>query len=87
MFSLNRHLIAGFRNYLHVNIFTSDMKNSCELSPIKGDNLHKMSQPIFWEKIRRMLSICHLQNQPRVVKVKLDYSHKGGGSPAYSLCC
>ena len=36
-----------------------------------GDKLHAMSNPVFWEKIRKISSIYHLPNLPRVgVKVK-----------------
>ena len=30
-----------------------------------GDSLHEISEPIFWEKIRKMSSICGLLNQAR----------------------
>ena len=34
---------------------------ACKLSP-KGDNLHEMPNPIFWGKIREMVSVYHLLN-------------------------
>ena len=30
-----------------------------------GDNLHEMSNHVFQEKIRKIVSICHLLNLPR----------------------
>ena len=37
-----------------------------------GDNLHEMSNPVFWKKIRKNISICCLLKiLPRVVSVKL----------------
>ena len=28
-----------------------------------GDNLHGISKPVFWEKIRKMSSVCHLLSE------------------------
>ena len=53
----------------HFEIFSyfpqkMDINIPCKLSP-KGDNLHGMSKPKFWGKIRKIFSICHLMNLPR----------------------
>ena len=37
----------------------------------RGDNLHDKSKPLFWEKIRKLSSICCLLNLWREVKVKV----------------
>ena len=37
-----------------------------------GDNLHEMSNPIFWKKIRNIINLSSAENGQRVVKVKLQ---------------
>ena len=32
-----------------------------------GDNLHELSNPVFWENNKKKPSICHLLNKPRVI--------------------
>ena len=32
---------------------------------LPGDNLHEMSKPVFWEKIKKVSSVCHLLKMPR----------------------
>ena len=38
---------------------------TCFVNCLLGDNLHEKSKPIFWEKIEKISSICHLLNFPR----------------------
>ena len=38
-----------------------------------GDSLHKMSSPVFWEKVRKLfVSLSSAELAQRVVKVKMD---------------
>ena len=47
---------------------------SCKLSPLAGDNLHEMSDPVFWEKKKKNISICRLMKiLPRVLSLYLVY--------------
>ena len=40
-----------------------------------GDNLHEISNPVFWGKIRKILSICCLLISQRVVKINYRNIH------------
>ena len=36
-----------------------------------GDNLHEMSNPVFWEKVRKIFQDISAEFAQRVVKVKI----------------
>ena len=40
-----------------------------------GDNSDEMLDPVFWEKIRKISSICCLLTLPRELKVKVDVNY------------
>ena len=38
---------------------------------VLGDNLHEMSNPVFWENKKNIINLSSAENAQRVVKVKV----------------